>query len=74
MNNQIKANMDTTQDALNVRQVTKRFKVQKPPFWERWLGLNGARQAPGEGEDTTRREVVAVKNVSLDVHRGEIYG
>lgn len=74
MNYKIKANIDTTHDALNVRQVSKRFKVQKPPFWERWLGLNGARQESGEKTDTVRREVVAVNNVSLDVHRGEIYG
>ncbi len=75
MNYQIKANIDTTQDALNVRQVSKRFKVQKPPFWERWLGRNGAHQdASGEKADTVRREVIAVNNVSLDVHRGEIYG
>lgn len=74
MNYQIKANVDTTQDALTVRQVSKRFKVQKPPFWERWLGRKDADQDSGEKADTARREVVAVNNVSLDVHRGEIYG
>ena len=74
MNDMIKANVDRNKDALNVRHVTKRFKVQKPPFWERWLGLNGSRVASEGGQDTVRREVVAVSDVSLDVHRGEIYG
>ncbi len=64
--------IDRNTDALNVRHVTKRFKVQKPPFWERWLGRgeaeNGHRPFPAS------REVVAVRDVSLDVHRGEIYG
>ncbi len=64
--------VDHNQDALNVRHVTKRFKVQKPPFWERWFGLGAAENS--QQPDTARREVVAVRDVSLDVHRGEIYG
>ncbi|GAB4575718.1 MAG: hypothetical protein Kow0077_28620 [Anaerolineae bacterium] len=70
MNTQIKMSIDPNQDALNVRHVTKRFKVAKPPFWERWLN----RKQEHESQDTVRREVVAVNDVSLDVHRGEIYG
>jgi len=71
------------QDALTVRQVYKRFHVQRPPFWERLLKrkaqnrtLNGT-SANGHAapeSDTVKREVVAVDNVTLDVHRGEIYG
>lgn len=72
MNQQIKIDIDRSQDALNVSHVTKRFKVQKPPFWERWLGRNKA-QENGQ-QDTMQREVVAVSDVTLDVHRGEIYG
>lgn len=64
--------IDHNQDALNVSHVTKRFKVQKPPFWERWFGRNAAEN--GQQPEAARREVVAVRNVSLDVHRGEIYG
>jgi ABC-2 type transport system ATP-binding protein len=69
MNDQIKMSIDRSQDALNVRHVTKRFKTQKPPFWERWLHQNGAQVAT-----PSPREVVAVRDVTLDVHRGEIYG
>ncbi len=69
MTNQIKMSLDRSQDALNVVHVTKRFKVQKPPFWERWRHANGTQPA-----DTSPREVTAVRDVSLDVHRGEIYG
>jgi len=64
--------IDRNTDALNVRHVTKRFKVQKPPFWERWLGRGEAEN--GHRPGTASREVVAVRDVSLDVHRGEIYG
>ncbi len=62
-------------DALNVRMATKRFKVQKPPIWERLFkrSSNGSKNT-SEKVDTVRREVVAVDTVSLDVHRGEIYG
>jgi ABC-2 type transport system ATP-binding protein len=66
-----------SQDALTVRHVYKRFHVQKPPFWERWLHKhtepNGA-VAKGHDSDAPTREVVAVDDVTLDVHRGEIYG
>ncbi|NPV65789.1 MAG: ABC transporter ATP-binding protein [Anaerolineae bacterium] len=64
--------IDHNQDALNVSHVTKRFKVQKPPFWERWFGHDAAES--GQQAEKARHEVVAVRNVSLDVHRGEIYG
>ncbi len=65
-------------DALTVRSVTKRFNVQRPPIWERLRGhhragaddVNGGVARP----DTEKRQVTAVDNVSLDVHRGEIYG
>jgi ABC-2 type transport system ATP-binding protein len=62
----------TNTDALNVRHVTKRFKVQKPPIWERLFKRN--QPATGENKDTVLREVVAVHDATLDVHRGEIYG
>ncbi len=69
------------QDALNVTNVVKRFNAHKPPFWTRWTGRK-ARQASTNGQagagehkaDTYKRQVVAVDHVSLDVHRGEIYG
>ncbi len=67
----------TTQDALTVRHVYKRFHVQKPPFWERWLHKQPATHghaASGHDSDAPTREVVAVDDVTLDVHRGEIYG
>ena len=75
------------QDALTVRDVYKRFHVQRPSLWERLFkrstqngtqngGQNGG-SANGHAApeaDTEKREVVAVENVTLDVHRGEIYG
>ena len=67
------------QDALTVRHVYKRFHVQRPPIWERLLkrSVSNGGSADGHAEpeaDTVKREVVAVDDVTLDVHRGEIYG
>ena len=75
------------QDALTVRDVYKRFHVQRPSLWERLFkhsSQNGAQNGTQNGvsanghaapeADTEKREVVAVENVTLDVHRGEIYG
>lgn len=69
------------QDALNVSNVVKRFNVQRPPFWARWTGRKGRGGSTnghvGDGPrkaDTHKQQVVAVDHVSLDVHRGEIYG
>ncbi|MBN1963624.1 MAG: ABC transporter ATP-binding protein [Anaerolineae bacterium] len=71
------------QDALNVRHVYKRFNIQRPPIWKRLWGRKGGNSQATNGEtvtsngdkpDTVKREVVAVDDVTLDVHRGEIYG
>ncbi|MFC1960039.1 ABC transporter ATP-binding protein [Chloroflexota bacterium] len=79
----IKPQVDQTKDALNVRHVTKKFKVQKPPFWTRWFGKKeqntGSASENGTAANdtnaaTVKREVVAVSDITLDVHRGEIYG
>ncbi len=75
----MKAAIDRNQDALNVRNVTKRFKVSKPPFWTRWRAQkgatgNGSTASGGRGGDAGMQGVVAIGGVSLDVHRGEIYG
>ncbi len=65
-------------DALNVTHVTKKFNVQKPPFWQRWFGRNqenGQSGSDQNGEDETKkRQVVAVDDVTMNVSRGEIYG
>ena len=62
------------QDALNVKNVVKRFHVQRPPFWERWFDRKKAASGNGRAKDTHKRQVIAVDHVTLDVHRGEIYG
>ncbi len=62
------------QDALNVKNVVKRFHVQRPPFWERWFDRKKAASGNGQAKDTHKRQVIAVDHVTLDVHRGEIYG
>jgi len=65
------------QDALNVRDVVKRFHVEQPPFWQRFFQKrteNGASANGHAPKATEKRLVVAVDHVSLDVHRREIYG
>jgi ABC-2 type transport system ATP-binding protein len=71
------------QDALNVRNVVKRFHIQKPPIWERWFhrkkaasgsAVNGGNGASRSLREAPKRQVTAIDHVTLDVHRREIYG